>query len=225
MEMTVGVGAIQTSKRLCVSDVRDAAKVRVVETTDNRSKLDSHADTCVLESNFAIYSQSGQTVSVAPYSDKYTPKTVAVASGGTALAYDHDDGVTYILDVHNGLDMTSELKVSLLNPNQMQCNGLVVDDVPLHLSHDKEATHSVYFPDAKLRLPLLMEGVVSYLPTRKPTSHEIETCDHLQLTAEDDWNPHSDEFASQEQTAMRNETAASPHQITHSPRDGGWSTC
>jgi hypothetical protein len=197
----VRIGAIGTSKRLCISDIRDTAKVRVVETTENRSELDSHADTCVLGRNFIIYSQSGQTCTVVPYSDNYKPKTVAIASGGTA--YDHDDGVTYILDVHNGLDMTSELKASLLNPNQMRMNGLIVDDVPIHLAQSDEATHSIYFPEIKLRLPLLMEGVVSYLPTRKPTPHEIESCEHIQLTGDEDWNPHSDDFATQEETAIR----------------------
>jgi Reverse transcriptase (RNA-dependent DNA polymerase) len=200
-EGMVRIGAIGTSKRLCISDIRDVAKVRVVETTENRSELDSHADTCVLGNNFIIYSESGQTVTVAPYSDKYKPKTVAVASGGTA--YDHDDGITYILDVHNGLNMTSELKVSLLNPNQMRSNGIVVDDVPLHLAQSDEATHSIYCPDIKLRMPLMMEGVVSYLPTRKPTPHEIENCEHIQLTGEEDWNPHSDDFASQEETVVK----------------------
>jgi hypothetical protein len=135
-----------------------------------------------------------------PYSDSYKTKTVAVASGGTA--YDHDDGITYILDVHNGLNMTSELKVSLLNPNQMRCNGLIVEDVPLHLAQNEYATHSIYFPDVKLQLPLEMEGVISFLPNRKPTHHEIDHCEHLQLMADIDWNPHSDEFAKQEGTMI-----------------------
>lgn len=177
-----------------------------------RTDLDSHADTCVLGSTFHIYEDTAQQCTVYPYSTKYKPKVVTIAHGGTA--YDHSDGKTYILDVNNGFNMINELSTSLLNPNQLRANGIVVDDTPIHLSSDGQSTHSIFIPDIDLRIPLQLDGIISYIPTRLPTSDEINNCLHVILTSSVDWDPYSEDFNRQEATALKKNQGfiASVHQ-------------
>lgn len=65
-----------------------------------------------------------------------------------ATAFDDPEtGETYIIIFNESLYLGDALDNTLMNPNQVRANGLVVDDVPKHLSHDpKNATHSIYVP-------------------------------------------------------------------------------
>jgi hypothetical protein len=155
----------------------------------------------VLGGTFHIYENTAQQCTVYPYSTSYKPKVVTIAHGGTA--YDHPDGNTYILDVNNGFNMTADLSTSLLNPNQMRVNGIVVDDVPVHLSHDGLSTHSIFISELNLRIPLHLDGIISFLPTRMPTTSEIDSCIHVSLTSPVAWDPYSDDFNKQEDNALK----------------------
>jgi hypothetical protein len=94
--------------------------------------------------------------------------------------------------------MGDTIEHTLICPNQLRHNGVVVDDVPRHLSHDGKSTHSLYFPDEQVRLPLRLKGVISYLETRLPTQDEINNCRWLTATNDTVWDPYSDSFAEQE---------------------------
>jgi hypothetical protein len=72
--------------------------------------------------------------------------------------------------------MTAYLSTSLLNPNQMRSNGIIEDNKPVHLSHDNASTHSIFLPELNLQIPLQLDGIISYLPTRIPSADELETC-------------------------------------------------
>jgi hypothetical protein len=85
----------------------------------------------------------------------------------------------------------------------MRMNGLIVDDVPKHLSHDENATHSIYIPEHDLCINLQMRGVLSVWPGRKPSIHEIETCTWVHMTPEASWDPHSEDFSNNESIASR----------------------
>lgn len=76
----------------------------------------------------------------------------------------------------------------LLCPNQMRCNGLIVNDVPPLFNPD--VPHSIVIL-GKLELPLKMRGVMSYLETHKPTMDEISKCEHFELTSTKPWDPHA----------------------------------
>jgi hypothetical protein len=142
-----------------------------------------------------------------PYLDKYKPRVVDVADGCTAFD-DPVTGETFILDVFQGLDMTGDLQDPLLLcPNQLCANGLIVDNVPKHLCHNRESTHSIYIPEMKLRISLELQGVMSVFQARLPTQTEIETCVHVELTAQEAWDPSSDELEQQDciqETRMSN---------------------
>ena len=138
----------------------------------------------------------------AHYSSSYKPRNVEIAHGGTA--YDLPGGRTIILDIFHGFDMSTNQEPSLLNPNQMRSYGIIVDDCPIHLSKNLASSHSIFIPESDLNIPLELNGVISFLPTRKPTATELEECDHIQLTSSVDWDPHSSHFKTEEQEAQNN---------------------
>ena len=107
-----------------------------------RAELDSHADTCCMGKAFKINYHTNQVCDVAPFNDSYEAMAgIQVTQGLTA--YDKEETrETYIGVVSQGLDFTDTMEHSLLCPNQMRANGMTVDDVPKHLSHDRSSTHA-----------------------------------------------------------------------------------
>jgi hypothetical protein len=88
-----------------------------------------------------------------------------------------------------------------LNPNQMRINNIVVDDVPTHLSPNGSSTHSLFIEELGIRIPLEIDGVISYLSTRLPSDRELDQCQHIELASTSGWDPHSEEFKTQEEQA------------------------
>ena len=130
---------------------------------------------------------------------------IPIVQAGTAYD-DPNTRETIILIINQGLYFGDSLPVTLLNPNQMRMNGLEVDDVPKHLAKDpSKTTHSIYIPEQDIRIPLSMRGVISCLPVRLPTVHEIENCRWVTLTSDMEWDPHSKDFEANEQKAHENE--------------------
>ena len=82
--------------------------------------------------------------------------------------------------------------MSFLCPNQLRAFGLSVCDTPQQF--DADSPHDISFPDSKLRIPLKMEGVVSYFPSRGPTNDEIANCTRLEMTSDAAWDPRSQHF-------------------------------
>jgi hypothetical protein len=82
--------------------------------------------------------------------------------------------------------------VSLFCPNQLRAFGLSVCDTPQQF--DADSPHNISFPDSKQRIPLEMEGVVSYFTSRRPTDDEIANCTRLEMTSEAAWDPKSPHF-------------------------------
>jgi hypothetical protein len=96
--------------------------------------------------------------------------------------------------------MCDKMSSSLLCPNQLRLNGLIVDDVPQHLApQNRPSSHSIQSLDDEFTLPLSLKGVISYFNTRTPTQEELDTCRWINLTNEHDWDPHSDTFQEQEE--------------------------
>lgn len=122
-----------------------------------------------------------------------------------ATAFDDPEtGETYIIIFNESLYLGDALDNTLMNPNQVRANGLVVDDVPKHLSHDpNNATYSIYEPQEDLRIPLQLKGVISYFPSRYPSEREMETCKWIEFTSSEERNPDSSSFSSDEEQCER----------------------
>ena len=123
-------------------------------------------------------------------------KQVPVVEAGTA--YNHLTGETFILVLAQALYLGNQQEPSLLCPNQMRSYGIVVDDVPKHLSVNCASKYSIYILSMDLQIPLELDGVISYINTRYPNDSEVENCTHISLMSSSVWEPHSETFAEQD---------------------------
>jgi len=165
---------------------------------DVRTELDSHADTCVAGCNTLLVSDEGRQVTVHPYSGEYKPiQGVPIATVATMWVHPQN-GQPYILIINEALYFGDRVDVTLLNPNQLRANGILVEDVPRQF--DPKSSHSIYHPTAQLRIPLSLDGISSGFVSRKPTWEEYKQYPHIELTSSMPWDPSSDQFAKMEET-------------------------
>jgi hypothetical protein len=133
--------------------------------TQPRTELDSHADSPVVGKHCKVLHYTGKHVDVSGFTDALGAcKSIPVVH--CAVAYDclltHR---THILLINNALYMRT-MTVNLIPPFVMRLNGLQVNECPKFLSlHPDINDHSIYLPEDDLRLPLLLQGIISYLPT------------------------------------------------------------
>ena len=83
----------------------------------------------------------------------------------------------------------------LINPFIIRLTGVQVDECPKFLSPiPSVVNYSIYFPEIDLRIPVILEGIVSYLLCRTPHQNEYnDTKSLLYITPRaENWDPHSD---------------------------------
>ncbi|KAI2502013.1 Reverse transcriptase (RNA-dependent DNA polymerase) [Fragilaria crotonensis] len=110
-------------------------------------------------------------------------ENVPIVSGATA----YDDAVTgktYILVFNEALYYGAKLDHTLINPNQVRAYGIPFWDNPF----DQARPLSVEVNN-DLHIPLRPVGTKLLFTTRVPTSLELETCEHVQMTSASPWNP------------------------------------
>ena len=174
-----------------VTSIRRAAKVKSdKQNVAARMELDTHADTCVIGPGFLKIQDTGNTCTVQPYISSYKEMAdIPIISAATAVQ-DQATGETIILVIHQGLWFgdNPSMTHSLINPNQMRAAGVHVQDNP-------------YLPDDPIRIqsgddafPLQASGTVLYLNCRTPTDRELQTCRHVELTKNSDWDPSEVQF-------------------------------
>ena len=175
-----------TARRHTSSSHRTLSSISHRKTHSGRCELDSHADTCALGANFAPLHFTGRVCDVSPYNaDTYTPeRDVPIVSAATAYT-DQNTGQTYILIINEGLWFGDKLANSLINPNQLRFAGTTVFDNPF----DRDNPISIHSDD--LVIPLLQSGTILFLNSSTPTPHELDTCPHITLTFDTEWNPHT----------------------------------
>jgi len=165
-------------------------------------ELDSHADTLVAGANFVILEYTDTSCSVTPFCQSNESKQ-DIPIVKVATAYDDEaTGVTYILILGQALYFGEEVESSLLYANQLRANGVIVDDTPVHLSHNQSSTHSIIFPEDNVSIPVKLNGCFSMIQTRTPSIQEIESCKWLVMTSDSPWDPNSDLFCENEQAAI-----------------------
>jgi hypothetical protein len=121
-----------------------------------------------------------------PYNaDSYEPeRDIPIVSGATAYTC-LESGQTYILVVNEGLWFGEKLQNTLLNPNQLRFAGVTVADNPFNT----EEPISIQTSD--ITIPLFLSGTTLFMETSTPTQHELDTCPHIHLTCDIEWNPHT----------------------------------
>ena len=129
---------------------------------------DSHAEvTCYGRHARITNIHEGMVSNVLPFHDSYTPmKNVRFANA--CYAYDAEDGRTYILHHHYGLDFTDTMEDSILCTNQSRAHGVIVDDVPKQFDQTGKSSHAIIFSKDDAVLPLSLHNSISFLQVRYP---------------------------------------------------------
>jgi hypothetical protein len=101
-------------------------------------------------------------------------------------------GDVFVLYIHEALYFGDRMSHTLLCSNQLRATGWKVQDMPKQFN--AELAHAIINPTGTLQMPLKMSGVISYLPMRRPTDEELETCISYDLTSDVPWEPYSLSF-------------------------------
>lgn len=71
-------------------------------------------------------------------------------------------------------------------------------NIPSSYARSHQPIHIPLICDTELIIPLSLKGITRYIPTRKPTVEESNTCQYIDLTLNtSDWNPHDIEVSMQ----------------------------
>jgi len=210
------IGAINSGLRKITPTQRIASiNVSNVNTHDQEIyigalELDSHADTACVGPECRVLSVTEKFCKVNAYHPGYDAfEEIPVVQAATAYD-DPETGITYILIINQALQIPG-MAVTLLNPNQLRVNGIIVNDVPIHLCPNPEnASHSIDIPNENLSIPLKLQGVISKVEVRLPTINEIETCKWVELTSAADWEPNSLDFVEAEQAYINANNSIQP---------------
>ena len=179
------VATIKTGNRTrSINAVSRGDEFGTEEGTIARCEMDSHADTCVAGPNFKILEFTGEQCGVAPYTSDNDPiANVSVVNAVTAFT-DESSGETVILRFNQVLWYGSQMKMSLINPNQLRHYGITVSDDPTDSARAFGIT-----VEGGVHVPFKMDGTTVYFETRVPTQYELENCKTIQVTDETVWGP------------------------------------
>ena len=104
-------------------------------------------------------------------------------------AYDHDDGSVLLIEHNNTIYLGDTMQDSLSNPMQSEEISIRIDLRPRHYYDENCQAQTITFPNGMV-LPILYEGVMPYVPVRRPILFEIENSTRLVLTSRDDRDPY-----------------------------------
>ena len=170
-------------------------------------ELDSHADSPVVGNGAHVLEHTGKKVSVSGFTDELG-KPMLVDVVHAVITYDcAQTGMSYPMLINNAI-LVPSVDCCLINPFMLRLAGVQVDECPKFLSPIPSViNHSLYFPSVDLRIPLMLDGIVSYLPCRTPTKDEYEDQgSFLQLTPLlDTWDPHLSAYGEQEVSMLDHE--------------------
>ena len=106
-----------------------------------------------------------------------------------------DNGSTRLLIFNQVLYFGDRLEHSLICPNQLRSNGVIVNDIPTHLDpNPNKDSHQILVKDSYISIPLEMNGFISFFEGRIPTDEEILTCERITMTSPEKWEPYDTKF-------------------------------
>ena len=149
------------------------------------TESDNHADTHCFGAKFRPLSWNDMQCTVSPFvEDLGSSNSVEICSAATA--WNNVEGETIILVFGQGLWFGERMpNKSLLNPNQCRSFGISLCDDPT----DAHRELGIYVPSSDLMIPMIMNGSICSIMTRCPTYDELDSCRHILLSDEHNWNP------------------------------------
>ena len=194
MTRTVKIAAFTTKRIISQTISHDIDNFRhpllsnEEHTNGIRLGIDSWADTCCAGRHAYVEEfVMGKTVTATGF----TPSLGSVPSLPIAhvlYAYDALDGTVIILEANNSIYLGEKMEDSLMNPIQAEEAGIRVDVRPKKYYPEDIGCQSLNFPDGTL-IPILYDGVLPYVPIRRPTKEEIHSCRRLPLSERYPWDP------------------------------------
>ena len=140
--------------------------------------------------NFVPLAYTNRVCDVHDFTDKVdTVSNIPVVTGATAASL--PNGETVILVVHQGLYFGEDMPHSLINPNQIRANSIPFCDDPT----DPNRKLGFEDPESGKHISFTMHGPYCSIKSRTPSAEEIESCRHIVLTSEAEWNPSEVEFS------------------------------
>ena len=153
-----------------------------------RLGIDSFADTsCAGKFAFVEEFIEGKTVSASGFAPSIGSLT-GLPIVNVVYAYDTVDGNVILLESNNAIYMGNKMEDSLLNPIQAEEAGVRVDIRPRQYYPEDVSCQSLTFPDGTI-IPVIYDGVLPYVPVRRPTKEEVQFCRRLALSDRNAWDP------------------------------------
>ena len=118
-------------------------------------------------------------------SSKGAVENIPIVTAATAYTCPKT-GQTYVLLFHEFLWFGDLMDHSLINPNQIRHSGIGFWDNP----YDKEKGLKIDINDS-LTIPLKVKRTKLSFETRVPTRHELDNCEHVDMTSTAPWDPRS----------------------------------
>ena len=150
--------------------------------------IDSWADTCCAGKHaFVEEFIEGKTVTATGFTSSLgSVSNLPIAN--VVYAYDAKDGTVILLECNNSIYLGDKMSDSLMNPIQAEEVGVRVDTRPTRYYPDDIGCQSLQFPDGTI-IPVLYQGVLPYIPIRRPTKEEVHDCRRLELSSRTPWDP------------------------------------
>ncbi len=127
---------------------------------------------------------TGKECDVSPYTEAHEAiRSVPIVQAATAYN-NRDTGKTTILILNEAIWMGDQMEHTLINPNQLRAYGITLQDNPFD-----PAPIFISTEDNEFTLPLNSKGMVLDVATRTPTDQELQTCPHVVLSSEHEWDP------------------------------------
>jgi len=152
--------------------------------------LDSWADTgCAGRHAYVEEFIEGTSVNASGFSQSLgTIKNLPLAN--VLYAYDTLDGRTLILEHNDVIYLGDDMNDSLSNAIQSEEFGVRMDLRPKKYHGSEISCQTITLTDGST-LPVLYDGVLPFIPIRRPTPDEIQYCERYSLTSRDLWDPFS----------------------------------
>jgi hypothetical protein len=159
------------------------------------SDLDSHADCCVFGKDVLVFNDFEREVTVAGWDPEGETQSLSIVSASMGYTIP-ESGQTVLLIAHQSI-FSPSLSHNLPSTIQMRLHDVIVNETPKFQSLRGDNMEDV------LLIPMELHGVVSCLPTFKPTQLEFETCDRYELTHESpEYDPSATKIHDQEAGMM-----------------------
>ena len=153
-----------------------------------RLGIDSWADTgCAGKHAFVEEFVEGKTVTATGFTASLgSVSNLPIAN--VIYAYDSFKGEVLLLECNNSIYLGNKMDDSLINPVQAEEAGIHIDLRPIRYYPSDIGCQTISFPDGTI-LPILFDGVLPYLPVRRPTKDEVQHCRRLAMSNRSPWDP------------------------------------